>query len=843
MKKAEINQITVNTINSIRDLRDKVMSSNAEMQKKYVFEDSPYSSVINEYISNYREFYLYYTLNLQEVVVTRPALIKEIDFDLWISKEKCTNRDLMLKGKSPYAYDDENGLIDLHHIGQQYDAPFAELTFEEHLMYGNNHVFHSSENESWRSNKEKENAFKRERSEHWKKRAKGDYSTTPINDLKPIQIRDFQLPAEIQEEIKETVEVLFKECSANDLEYLSDLAKSYSIVKRTGSLNMSEFIFSTRNSSENIIKCSHCGSSEYLQFGYHKTMYENIQRYKCKKCGKTFTATSKSLVTNSYFSYMDWIKFIDCIYNGYSTEKTANTCGISTTAAHNNKIKLFYALKLLDDKVQLSGNIVVDETYLPLSFKGNRSNQEGFTMPRKSHKRGGENHTKGLSKNQVCIVCALDETGNSVAHISGTGAPRNQHIREVLHNHMDTQTTICLYTDESTALRKFAENEGYNHRCVISTLSKRKKKKLTKEEFISLKYIQKINSYHSRLKKFIDNFGGVSTKLLSGYLYLFTWKERNKDRDQIEAYKELMAVMTEPCLYASVNEIVNNNYIPDALSVDKTIISRNPEICKQYLDIYERYGNGESQAAIGRDLGMTRSNVNRIIKLVAASGQTQKTQREINNKEYALNEALWDTNRSKAILKLISSPKYVRENYVYNLFSTWQGEKEDLYDEIRKKYKLSDRQIVRDIRNVKYRKELQEAFSVYEEYKYKSLEEVYREIYADYLELKENFPDISNSANYKKLGEKYNFTEQNILRIINIMSNDTDNTYFTKKRKLTHKERFERDKAIFVDFINWEGTRWDFCHWAAKKYNLSYHHIQHILNDVLTADVSRYDII
>ena len=50
MKKAEINQITVNTINSIRDLRDKVMSSNAEMQKKYVFEDSPNSSVINEYI-------------------------------------------------------------------------------------------------------------------------------------------------------------------------------------------------------------------------------------------------------------------------------------------------------------------------------------------------------------------------------------------------------------------------------------------------------------------------------------------------------------------------------------------------------------------------------------------------------------------------------------------------------------------------------------------------------------------------------------------------------------------------------------------------------------------------
>lgn len=48
-----------------------------------------------------------------------------------------------------------------------------------------------------------------------------------------------------------------------------------------------------------------------------------------------------------------------------------------------------------------------DETFFPLSYKGNHR-KSSFVMPRKAHKRGSSTHTRGLSKEQVCVPCAID---------------------------------------------------------------------------------------------------------------------------------------------------------------------------------------------------------------------------------------------------------------------------------------------------------------------------------------------------------------------------------------------------------------------------------------------------
>ena len=37
-------------------------------------------------------------------------------------------------------------------------------------------------------------------------------------------------------------------------------------------------------------------------------------------------------------------------------------------------------------------DVVLDETYLPVSYKGNHSKQMDFVMPRAANERGGENH-------------------------------------------------------------------------------------------------------------------------------------------------------------------------------------------------------------------------------------------------------------------------------------------------------------------------------------------------------------------------------------------------------------------------------------------------------------------
>lgn len=839
MKKTEISQFNFETIQNIRNLREKVLSSNAKIQKEYIYEDSHFSSVINENISNYREFYLYYTLNLQEAVVTRPALIKEIDLDLWVSSKNCTNRDLMLKGKPPYAYDDENGAIDLHHIGQKYDAPFAELTTEEHLMYGNNHIFHISENESWRSNKEKEKAFAKERSNYWKKRANGDYILMPKSNSKSIQNRNFQLPLDIREEIKETIETLFKECSFNDLIYLSDLAKSYSLVKQTGASNMSDFIFSIRNQKENSITCSHCQSTEYVMFGKYTTVGEKIQRYKCKRCGKIFTATNKSLISGSSFTFIEWIKFIDCLYNGYTIKQTAKTCNISEKTAYDNRIKLFYALKLLDDKVKLKGNIVIDETFIPVSFKGNHSKEDNFLMPRASHKRGKDKSEKGLSKNQVCVVCALDDNGNSIAHVCGIGASSAEKIGYVLDNYLDTKNVFCIYSDESPAIKKYAQSSNFDIKQAKSDIYKQKQKKFDRDKFVTYKYLQTMNSYHSRLKKFMDSFSSVSTKLLSGYLYLFTWKERNKDIEPIEAYKELLAVMTEPNLYISVDAITKNKLLPDALDIDKLRKKAKFANLDRDNEIYHRFAEGESMTSIGKSFGMTKQNVSLIINRFRDYGLAYKTKKEIEKENKKLNH---ESDKLARKLDRISTREW-REFGVYVATELWEGSDKDLYEYIERVYGYTKQQAKNVVSRERYRRNMMEDFYTYEEFSHKPLEEIYREIYAEYIKIKKENPEISKQACYKMIAPKYNYKSTNIDRIVKIMATEKETNYFSKKRKYSSAEKLERDKAIFVEFLQWKGNNKDFYPVAAKKYNLSVGYVQQIITDILASNHSRYDMV
>ena len=57
----------------------------------------------------------------------------------------------------------------------------------------------------------------------------------------------------------------------------------------------------------------------------------------------------------------------------------------------------------------------MDETFVRENYKGNhRKSKFGFVMSRKSRKRGGEDVTRGISKDQICVATAIDHNGNVV---------------------------------------------------------------------------------------------------------------------------------------------------------------------------------------------------------------------------------------------------------------------------------------------------------------------------------------------------------------------------------------------------------------------------------------------
>ena len=61
-----------------------------------------------------------------------------------------------------------------------------------------------------------------------------------------------------------------------------------------------------------------------------------------------------------------------------------------------------------------------------------------------------------------------------------------------------------------------------------------------------------------------------------------------------------------------------------------------------------------------------------------------------------------------------------------------------------------------------------------------------------------------------------------------------------EKRKLTKTETFNRDKALFIEYLKWPGERKDFCRYAEKKYGLSYSYVYAILKYCLYANPKRY---
>lgn len=144
-----------------------------EAVRAEIAEKSEYSDEVNQYISSVEELEIYQNAGLHEQVIEgRVCLVKEdIDPNYVDEKTGLTNAELMAKGRAPY--DAKTGeRIELHHIGQDYSSPLAELT-ENTEHGGNNHgVLHTKESESWRSDSTLNNHYNNvERPSHWKARA------------------------------------------------------------------------------------------------------------------------------------------------------------------------------------------------------------------------------------------------------------------------------------------------------------------------------------------------------------------------------------------------------------------------------------------------------------------------------------------------------------------------------------------------------------------------------------------------------------------------------------------------------------------------------------------------
>ena len=267
----------------------------------------------------------------------------------------------------------------------------------------------------------------------------------------------------------------------------------------------------------------HCRSHEVCKYGSSS----GKQRYKCKSCLRTFTEFSKSVLSSSKLPLAHWLEYAKCMILGLSIRRAAIQFGVCVKTSVYMRHRILDSIRPYIGMGHLEGVVEMDETYFAESFKGNHV-KSGFTMPRPSRKRGKEVTKRGISSEQVCVLTGLDRQGNIYAEVICKGRMKSSDLNRVLEGHIEKESILC--TDSHKSYIQFVKDFGLEHKRIES--GKRKT-----DDFYN---IQRLNTFHSRLKVWMTHFKGVSTKYLVNYLYWMKWLEYFKDDKEVLKGKSML---------------------------------------------------------------------------------------------------------------------------------------------------------------------------------------------------------------------------------------------------------------------------------------------------------------
>ena len=209
---------------------------------------------------------------------------------------------------------------------------------------------------------------------------------------------------------------------------------------------------------------------------------------------------------------------------GLSLPKIAEALKIHDSTAFYWRHKILIAVGSLGHQT-LQGIVESDKTFFLESDKGKQ-----MITNRKARKRGGVAKKRGISKEQICVVVAYDRNGRIFSRKAGRDRITATEIDEVIGEYIDTSALLCR--DSATNYKKFALIKGLQHEA--NNVSKKQYKKK------GTYHIQHVNSYHKRLKKWIDRFQGVARKYLDNYLFWYHFLELNKQIPSEEVVKKML---------------------------------------------------------------------------------------------------------------------------------------------------------------------------------------------------------------------------------------------------------------------------------------------------------------
>lgn len=247
--------------------------------------------------------------------------------------------------------------------------------------------------------------------------------------------------------------------------------------------------------------CPDCGSKNVSRNGHTP---DGKQRYVCRECGTSYTLLTNSIFHSTNKSFNTWVHYLTMMTYNVPLEMTEEMENISHPTALLWRHKIFETVNGYQDRIVLRGRVWVDETYI---FDGRILHEDGFKRKR------------GLSKDLICIVVAIDTNGNAYAVTCGHGKPSATRIYKALKDHIDPGCTIVHDGEKA-------------HNYLINKLNCKSEKHIADNSPEYLKEMALINNMCAWLKRYLYRFIGMDLKYLPSYLNWFVYLYCVKKADE-----------------------------------------------------------------------------------------------------------------------------------------------------------------------------------------------------------------------------------------------------------------------------------------------------------------------
>lgn len=259
--------------------------------------------------------------------------------------------------------------------------------------------------------------------------------------------------------------------------------------------------------------CPYCKGA-YVTHNHRK---DGIIRYRCKSCGRTFNPLTNTLFDSHKIPISEWIEFLYHLLSYESTIASAYSNRNDKNTGYYWLKKVFLSLNDVQNDVLLEDRIYLDETYLPVMPKD---------VVHKNNKK-----MRGISRNQICIMSAVDNHGHLLISSYGKGKPSNLRILEAFSGHIKDGSV--LIHDGETSHSGLVEKYHLLEEIYPAYQTKGLKDKDNP--------MGPINFIHKQIKIFMRVHGSYDRKNIQDWMNLVYFVLINRgNKEALETIKKLM---------------------------------------------------------------------------------------------------------------------------------------------------------------------------------------------------------------------------------------------------------------------------------------------------------------